>query len=207
MNLDCIAQILINAGLAQGFGQDVFPQHMPAQVEEGLLLRLPMEGVPLNHYIPGYFKGRFQVIVRSKDLAVGEAKANGVCAALNLYGVSFFDLNAQPLLRILQCYSTVLPINYARSDANVFEWSCNFLSHYIMPTPIMSPGGSVTLQLTNNIAPPNALLNAIEGMSTTDRRAFMQSLVGSMPVLSDASAPVTTGQGYISPSGFIVVAK
>lgn len=139
MNLDCIAQVLIDAGLAQGFGQDIFPQHMPAQVEEGMLLRLPMEGVPLNHYIPGYFKGRFQVILRSKSMDTGEPKASQICQALNMREVTFSGADGHLLMRVLQCFPVTLPINYARTDANVFEWSCNFLAHYVMPMPGADP--------------------------------------------------------------------
>lgn len=134
MNLDCIAQTLIAAGLATAQGTDIFQHHLPETATDGaLLLKLPMDGIPVNHYVIGLFKGRFQVILRSKIHAFGDARAPLINKALTFANTYFVDGNGAPLMNLIHCYPTTLPIVYPRTAGDEYEWSCNFLAHYVMP--------------------------------------------------------------------------
>lgn len=150
MNLDCISQLLINAGFATALGVDIFQHHIPETAPDGsLLLKMPMDGVPINHYVYGLYKGRFQVIMRSKNHAFGDARAPLINTSLTLQKVGFVDHNGNTLMRMLNCYATTLPVVYPRSAGNEFEWSCNFLSHYLLPdagsTEPLSAGSSAVI--------------------------------------------------------------
>lgn len=134
MNLDCIAQVLIENNLATAQGVDIFQHHIPDTVAQGLLLKLPMDGIPINHYMIGFFKGRFQVIQRSKNHAFGDTQSLLINSALTFYEREFTDDTGAMLMRVLNCYPSTLPIVYPRTKGNEYEWSCNFICHYIMPT-------------------------------------------------------------------------
>jgi len=133
MNLDCIAEVLIEANLATALGTDIFEHHIPETCSQGILLKMPMDGIPVNHYIPGFFKGRFQAILRSKDHAYGDANSLLINKALTFYQRVFTDsTSGATLMRVLQCFPSTLPIVYPRSAGNEYEWACNFVIHYIM---------------------------------------------------------------------------
>lgn len=133
MNLDCIAQTLIEAGCATQLGIDIFEHHIPSTVAQGILLRTPMDGIPINHYIPGFYKARIQVILRSKSHAYGDSQALIIDQALTMYRRVYIDTAGNTLMTIIQSFPTTLPIVYPRTAGNEYEWSCNFLFHYIMP--------------------------------------------------------------------------
>lgn len=134
MNLDCIAGILIEAGLATALGVDIFEHHMPESCINGILLKLPAQGIPVNHYVPDFYRARFQAIYRNKDHATGDAMAINIANALTMTNQTFYDADGVTvLLRIMQCYPVNLPIVYPRSAGNVYEWAINLSSQYIMP--------------------------------------------------------------------------
>lgn len=133
MNLDVITTILINAGMATTPGVDIFQHHMPESCTQGILLKLPISGIPINHYIPGFYKGRFQAILRSKDHSFGDAQSLLISKALTIAQQSFTDpVTGLVLMRVLQMYPSVLPVVYPRSTGNVFEWACNIVAQYII---------------------------------------------------------------------------
>lgn len=132
MNLDCIASTLIDAGLATQLGVDIYEHHIPFDAVEGILLKLPMNGIPINHYLPGYFHAHVQVIYRSKDQAKGEQMANAINQTMTLYKKTYKDTNGNVLMYIQQSLPQVLPIHYPRSKGNEYEWSCNFTVIYTM---------------------------------------------------------------------------
>ena len=107
---------------------------MPESCTEGVLLKTPMQGIPINHYIPDFYRARFQVIYRSKDHGTGDAAAIAICNALTLTNRTFYQSDGVTILfRILQCYPTELPVVYPRSAGNVYEWAVNLAAQYIMP--------------------------------------------------------------------------
>ena len=133
MNLDCVAQVLIEAGLATELGVDIFEHHIPSTQTQGILLKTPMDGISINHYIVGFYKARIQAILRSKDHAFGDARSMAINQALTLRKRVFYDASGNLIMNILDSFPTQLPIVYPRTAGNEYEWSCNFLFHYIMP--------------------------------------------------------------------------
>lgn len=196
MNLDCIAQLLINARLGTAQGTDVFQHHLPeTSPDSSLLLKLPMDGIPINHYVVGLYKGRFQVILRSKSHAFGDGRAPLINKALTFYEQSFFDANANVLMRVFNCYPTTLPIVYPRTPGNEYEWSCNFLAHYIMPDQAYSSanvsGQSTVLPtVAGGTVQPNALAAALSALPD----AQLLPLVQRMASVGNLSTVLTGAQ-------------
>ena len=129
MNLDCIAQILIGAGAATHLGVDIYEHHMPEECVYGLLLKVPISGVKINHYLPGFLRANFQVIVRAPEHAIGDPLAKIVMKSLKVVNLNFPD--ADPKFFIKQMFPTALPIIYPRSAGNLYEWSINAECTYI----------------------------------------------------------------------------
>jgi hypothetical protein len=133
VNLDCIAEVLIEANLATALGVDIFEHHIPETCTQGILLKLPMDGIPVNHYIIGFYKGSFQAILRSKDHAFGDAQSLLINNALTFYNRTFTDpVSGDVLMRVLQCFPLTRPVVYPRTQGNEYEWACNIKAHYIM---------------------------------------------------------------------------
>lgn len=130
MNLDSIAQVITEAGLGAP-GKTLFMHHMPETCAKGVLLRLPMEGIPTNQYIPGYYNGSFQAIVRDKNHASGQDLADRLSKLLTFYERNFADKKGRVYQRILQCYPCQKPIVYPRLPDNLIEWSIKFDVDYL----------------------------------------------------------------------------
>lgn len=125
MNLEVVAQILQDANLGR-IGQDIFIHYMPAETKRGIMLRLPLTGVEVNHYMPGFYKSRFQVIVREQRIEAGETLSHAVVKAL------YTDLRTEYVtprgenLLVHYIHHDSWPIVYPLSDGNAREWSINF---------------------------------------------------------------------------------
>lgn len=131
MRLDLLAKVLEDAGLGQR-GTDIFVHRMPADVQKGILLRLPLDGVPRDAELPGYFKTEFQAIVRDIEQGAGDDKAARVKTALEMYRRRFEE-GGELLMQVNHIYLEQLPIVYMRSEAQGIEWSLNFWASYTMP--------------------------------------------------------------------------
>lgn len=124
MNLEPFAQILEAANIGVANDQ-IFTDHMPAEIPTGVLLRLPLEGVKIDHYMPGFYKTRLQAIVRAQRHTTGQAIADKVLKALTLRQRTDFED-----MLLMQMLPDHLPITYPRSDGNGIEWSLNFCLAY-----------------------------------------------------------------------------
>lgn len=129
MNLDCISQILIDAGAATNPGLDIFQLHMPEECIKGILLKMPISGVKINHYLPGFLRASFQVIVRAPTHDLGDPIAKIIMKCLKISNRDF--PGADPKFLIKQMFPTALPIVYPRSAGNLYEWSINAECTYI----------------------------------------------------------------------------
>lgn len=133
MNLDVISRILIEAGCAQALGVDLFQHHMPETVTSGVLLKLPIAGIPVNHYIPGYFKGSFQTIVRAPQDSVGEPVAKKIWKALTIYEQTYNDPDTGEFQMLIHhLFPRDLPVRYPRSIGNLIEWAITFDCNYVL---------------------------------------------------------------------------
>lgn len=124
MNIDAFGDLLEDAGLGTK-GVDLFKHEMPDDAKVGILLRLPYEGVPIDHELPGYFRTKFQVIVRAARDATGWDLANRIQAALT-FGERDLTVEGSVVMRANFCRPRTLPLSYQRSDGNGKEWSIHF---------------------------------------------------------------------------------
>lgn len=126
MRADILATILEDAGLGV-IGETIFIHHMPDACAEGVLIRLPLIGIPIDHELPGYIKGRVQVIVRATAQSAGDALASEVMKALTIYATEYLDPETGVFaMKINYLRADTLPIVYPRSVGNLKEWSINF---------------------------------------------------------------------------------
>ena len=131
MNLDIISQVIEDANLGV-LGVSLFQHHMPEGCVNGILLRTPLNGIAIDHNLPGYFKGSLQAIVRSDSHELGDGLAASVSSALTLSNRIFASPNGSFLMKVNHLYPTNLPIIYPRSPGNIFEWSINFDCNYVV---------------------------------------------------------------------------
>jgi hypothetical protein len=139
MNLDVIAQILVdkNVGVVGNVlgttALPIFKNRMPAAVTRGILLRTPIDGIPVDHNLPGFYKTKLQVIVRSATQADGDAISRAVMTALNTEVRTIYnDADSNPIMQINYLVVDRLPIVYPRDDSSTNEWSINFKICYCM---------------------------------------------------------------------------
>lgn len=131
MRLDLLSQLLEDAGLGVQ-GQTIFIHRMDAECNQGIMLRMPIAGVPSNPELPLYYKATFQAIIRAQAQAAGDLLAKQVADTLTIYNREFFDTSNNFLMQIKQMYPDRLPIVYPRSVGHDVEWSVNFHTDYVM---------------------------------------------------------------------------
>lgn len=118
----------------QGVSDPIYLFAMPDGIQQGVLLKLPLNGVPVDHELPGYYRGDLQIICRATNHAAGSALAAQVMAAATIRQT--LDLvGDDQTLRINFCRPHSLPIRYPRSDdAVIIEWSINFDCCFVVVT-------------------------------------------------------------------------
>ena len=119
MKLEPISQLLIDEGVVTGNG-DIFLFEMPSECKKGILMKLPLQGVPVDPELPLYYRCDFQVIVRAQKHADGYPLAELVRQKLT------FTERTVGTLHIQELRPLTLPISYRRSDGNGLEWSLAF---------------------------------------------------------------------------------
>jgi hypothetical protein len=128
MRIDLLADVLEAAAP----GTHIYEDEMPADARAGVLLRMPLQGMPINWEIPGYYKGQVQAIVRAQKVATGDALARKVMDALTFVERSFTDEKGADVMFVNYLRPCTLPIIYPRSDGNGKEWSINLDACYVL---------------------------------------------------------------------------
>lgn len=103
-----------------------------ASATEHVLLRLPLEGTPVDHGMPGYYKTNVQVIVRRAKQADGDALARQLATLLTMSRRTFVEAG-QPSIVVNLMTPTRLPIVYPRSEGDMIEWSLDFFCAFGVP--------------------------------------------------------------------------
>lgn len=126
MIFDILEEKLIAEGFAAGV--DLFRNYMPAECSVGVMTRVPLQGLPIDPYIPNYYKGEIQVIVRHKDRALGDVMSRRVQTILHMPGgTEIYPATAERGEVHLDLFQpTTLPISFPRLNGNGFEWSQHF---------------------------------------------------------------------------------
>ncbi len=117
MDLMPIVQYLEHEGLGT-IGKDLFRNHMPAQVDEGLLVTCQMP-IVIDRYI-GVCRGSFQVIARSPDWERPRLKMIEVTNVLNGQGMILGNM----LFHYIKPRHE--PMLFPKSESDLVEASVNF---------------------------------------------------------------------------------
>lgn len=132
MRLDLLAKLLEDASLGV-CGTSIFLHRLDADTAQGIMLRLPLDGAPIDTNLPGYYKHSIQVVVRARDQATGDTLSRNVQAALTIYKRSFFDVGGGLLMKINHLIPKTLPRVYPQLASQSIEWSMDFNANYVMP--------------------------------------------------------------------------
>ena len=103
----------------------VFIYHMPEETPEAILLLHSMSGVKLTSELPGYKRGKLQVVVRSATYVSGYAISKRV--------IDFFKTVTQQTHNGVYIHfieATSDPIAFPRSKGGFIEFSLNFTTAY-----------------------------------------------------------------------------
>lgn len=125
MNLESLADKLQDDRLGK-IGKDIFINHMPASAEQGVLLRQPYIGTPIDYELPNYRNTRFQAAIRSKDFKVGEQLAREVSASLTL------TETVLPEMDIRYIRPRTEPVPFPLNAAGMFEFLVIFDAVYVI---------------------------------------------------------------------------
>lgn len=106
----------LGLGYTTGYEKDIFVFQMPETVSKGILLRDAALGTMIDHELPGYYHTEFQCIVRSKEHAEGEAKANAVSSGLTILNQTIGTLNVKYVR------PRHIPMVFPVSDGDYLEW-------------------------------------------------------------------------------------
>lgn len=131
MRIDLLVDHLATSGAGTP-GTDLFEYFMPAECRVGVLLKLPLQGIAIDHELPGYFRGSVQVIVRAQKDETGEHLAQRVSGLLTLVNKSFVDTSGKEVMFVNHLRPKTLPIVYPRSVGNGKEWSIHLDASYVL---------------------------------------------------------------------------
>lgn len=123
---DILEAKIEQAGLGVA-GQTLFRNTMPHDAPVCIMLRAPLSGIKIDHYLPGYYKPLIQAIVRHHDPVDGSRLAQAVSDTLEVSTEELHPATAERgRVRIIKFLPRELPIQYPRLDGNGIEWSLNF---------------------------------------------------------------------------------
>lgn len=123
MKLETVAKMIELAGVGIR-GVDIFIGHMPAE-RDGILLRQPFGGTPIDHELPGWLKTDYQLIVRAKTYLAGDSLIKAaIMAASTLNGVT-------ASAKFLYMRPRHQPLNYPISPGSRFEFVVNMDACYV----------------------------------------------------------------------------
>lgn len=123
MNLTPLVNLLEAANLGVK-GKTLFDRMLPAECQQGVLLRSPLAGTKINPELPGFYQPDFQVIVRSVGYDDGEALMTQVMDALT-FGERVVDTQT-----FQYCRPLMLPVAFPLSRGNLVEHTVQFRCAY-----------------------------------------------------------------------------
>jgi hypothetical protein len=126
MIFDILEKKLEDAGIGIP-GETIFRGFLPSEVEIGVMSRVPLDGIPIDHYIPDRYTGKIQIISRHKDPVLGSAMAEAISKALTVQSTERHEANEERgYAEITQFLPETLPIQFPRLEGDGIEWSQHF---------------------------------------------------------------------------------
>ncbi len=126
MIFDILEKKIVDAGLAEA-GVSLFRSFMPAETPVGVFCRVPLEGIPVDPYIPDRYKGRIQVITRHTDPMLGWQLATSLGKVLRVDSPEEHPATTEHGKALISLFiPETLPIQFPRLDGDGIEWSQHF---------------------------------------------------------------------------------
>lgn len=127
MRWDLIARRIQDQGLGVE-GQTLFIYEMPANVEEGILIKPPLKGVSVDHYIPGYHTCDLQIVIRGLTYEATLVRATAIYNLFHGHSrVEYTEIGSSDVvMKTKQVLADTLPISFPRLEGNGIEFSANF---------------------------------------------------------------------------------
>lgn len=127
---DIIIDKLVAADLATP-GTNLFINEMAPDVSVGIMLKSPLQGIDVDHYLPNYYTPNLQAIIRHTDPVDGDILANRVIAALRVEQPEHYPPTTERgKAKINLFLPRHLPIRFPRLDGKTIEWSVNFQTSF-----------------------------------------------------------------------------
>lgn len=96
-------------------GETLFINFMPMECKQGILLRSPLSGTPVDAELPGFYKTSFMLIVRGHDYASASELMESCMRTLCFYDQVLDDIE----VRYVRPSS--LPVTFPVSVGNFYE--------------------------------------------------------------------------------------
>jgi len=98
-----------------------FAYQMPENAPDpSVMIIPPIKGLQYDLYLPNRYRGPFQALIRTKDIASAHSKAAEILRMLEVVNTQMGDLN------VVRIVPTITPIVYPKSDSDLYEASVNF---------------------------------------------------------------------------------
>lgn len=125
---DIVERKIERAGLART-ARSLFREHMPPDVSEAVMTRLPIEGVSIDFNMPGFHRTSMQVIVRNPDPEKGMKLATDIMNVLSVTGGQELHpaTRERGEVRLKLFHPRHLPARFPRLEGDELEFSINFL--------------------------------------------------------------------------------
>lgn len=108
-------------------GESLFRNYMPPEVTIGAMVRVPLDGIPVDHYMPNYYRGKMQVITRHINPVDGDFMANSISKLLRVEYPESYIASVERGAAIISIFLPLtLPIRFPSLAGNGFEWSQTF---------------------------------------------------------------------------------
>lgn len=119
MNLLPIAQYIEDAGFGVQ-GENIFINMIPAERPVCIMVRNKLQGTLIDYELPGFYKTRFQLIVRAGDYVTGDKLISEVCDALTLTERQIGDMFVRYMRPV------TMPVVFPLSKGNLLEFTNDF---------------------------------------------------------------------------------
>lgn len=117
---EILVQKLESANMGSA-GSTIFVESMPPKITEGIMLKTPLDGIPVDVYLPGKHRGVIQVVNRDVEINNGYRVANEIARVLSTMGREQYTG-----LHIDVMYPETLPIKYPNLVGDGLEFSQHF---------------------------------------------------------------------------------
>lgn len=121
--LEDIADIIESAGLAS-LGVDLFLYHAPSAASNCVILYPSNDPPIIDPDMPGYYKAKFQTIVRNNDYAPGLELCKSLSDTLTLFTTETANMDVKVCRPLYQARV------YRRSDSGILEMSVSYDIRY-----------------------------------------------------------------------------